>query len=150
MSTQSSKRLIQFCDFLSVISLLAAISHGFGNILDICYEMGKDDTDTFIWQALLQSIEGYAIFFIGVLTFIMVQKVKKGKIFCHVNQRILFAIGISTVLSGICMNAIVNLAPIDTCHQNSVLLLIIGLVCLLISLVFKVGIRLKEENDLTI
>lgn len=127
MKTQSYKRLMQYCDFISVLSLFASIAYGFSQIVPLCYEMGKNDSDTFIWEALIQTIECYAIFFIGLLAYFMARNVKKGKVFCRVNQRILSAIGISTILSGVLMNVIVNLTPIDTFHQNSILLFRAGL-----------------------
>ena len=109
MKIQSNKRLIQYCDFISVLSLFAAVAYGLSQILPLCYEMGKDDSDTFIWKALVQTIECYAIFFIGLLAYFMASNVKKGKVFCRINQRILSAIGISTMLSGVLINIIVNL-----------------------------------------
>ena len=150
MKIQSNKRLIQYCDFISVLSLFAAIAYGLSQILPLCYEMGKDDSDTFIWKALVQTIECYAIFFIGLLAYFMASNVKKGKVFCRINQRILSAIGISTMLSGVLINVIVNLTPIDVFHQNSILLIVIGTVFVLVSFVFEVGIRMQEEQDLTI
>lgn len=150
MKTQSYKRLMQYCDFVSVLSLFASIAYGFSQIVPLCYEMGKNDSDTFIWEALIQTIECYAIFFIGLLTYFMARNVKKGKVFCRVNQRILSAIGISTILSGVLMNVIVNLTPIDTFHQNSILLIVIGAVFVLVSLLFEIGIQMQEEQDLTI
>lgn len=77
MKIQSNKRLIQYCDFISVLSLFAAIAYGLSQILPLCYEMGKDDSDTFIWKALVQAIECYAIFFIGLLAYFMASNVKK-------------------------------------------------------------------------
>lgn len=80
MKTQSYKRLMQYCDFVSVLSLFASIAYGFSQILPLCYEMGKDNNDTFIWEALVQAIECYAIFFIGLLTYFMARNVKKKSI----------------------------------------------------------------------
>lgn len=48
------------------------------------------------------------------------------------------------------MNVIVNLTPIDTFHQNSILLIVIGAVFVLVSLLFEIGIQMQEEQDLTI
>ena len=70
------------------------------------YEMGKDNSDTFIWYALVVGIESYAIMFVGVLSYVMVRNVKRGNIFSRVNKRILNAIGVSTTLSGILINMI--------------------------------------------
>lgn len=41
MKTQSYKRLMQYCDFISVLSLFASIAYGFSQIVPLCYEMGK-------------------------------------------------------------------------------------------------------------
>lgn len=43
------KKLVRYCEVISVITIIAAAMYGFPNILDLCYELGKDDSDTFLY-----------------------------------------------------------------------------------------------------
>ena len=124
--------------------------YGFPNILDLCYELGKDDSDTFIWHALVVGIESYAIMFVGVLSYVMVRNVKRGNIFSRVNKCILNAIGVSTTLSGIFINMIIRLSPLEMPTEVCVLFIILGMMFVLTACIFEIGIRMKEEQDLTI
>lgn len=151
MNPLSNKRLTSYCELLSVLTLFAAIAYGLGfKIVNICYEMGKDDSPTFIWYALLEALEGYAIFFIGILTWVLARNVSKGRVFCRQNQRILSAMGVSTMLSGVFINVTIHLSPLEVSTGTSILLIIIGLVLYLIALLFEIGIRMQEEQELTV
>ena len=90
------------------------------------------------------------MFFIAVLTYFLARNVRKGIVFSPINQRILFAIGGSTVISGAIINAIINCSSLEMPTDTSLLLIIIGLFIVLVSLMFKIGIRMQEEQDLTI
>ncbi len=138
MKTKPDKQLVQYCEALMVLSVFSATCFGVSNIFPICYELGKDASDTFIWFALVQGIKAYAMFFIAALTY------------TSANQRILFAIGGSTVISGAIINAIINCSPLEIPTDTSLLLIIIGLFIVLVSLMFKIGIRMQEEQDLTV
>ena len=74
----------------------------------------------------------------------------EGIVFSPINQRILFAIGGSTVISGAIINAIINCSSLEMPTDTSLLLIIIGLFIVLVSLMFKIGIRMQEEQDLTV
>ena len=100
MKTKPDKQLVQYCEVLMVLSAFSATSFGISNILTICYELGKDASDTFIWFALVQGIKAYTMFFIAALIYFLARNVRKGIVFSPINQRILFAIGGSTVISG--------------------------------------------------
>ena len=148
------KKLVRYCEVISVITIIAAAMYGFPNILELCYEMGKDDSGTFIWHALVVGIESYAIMFIGVLSYVMVYNVRKGNvrkgnIFSRVNKRILNAIGISTTLSGVLISVISHLSPLEMPTEVCVLFIILGMMFVLIAYIFEIGIRMKEEQELT-
>ena len=150
MTTKPDKQLVQYCEALMVLSAFSATSFGISNIFPICYELGKDASDTFIWFALVQGIKAYAMFFIAALTYFLARNVRNGSVFTSANQRILFAIGGSTVISGAIINAIINCSPLEMPTDTSLLLIIIGLFIVLVSLMFKIGIRMQEEQDLTV
>lgn len=143
------KKLVRYCEVISMITIIAAAMYGFPNILKLCYEMGKDDSGTFIWHALVVGIESYAIMFIGVLSYVMVYNVRKGNIFSRVNKRILNAIGISTTLSGVLISVISHLSPLEMPTEVCVLFIILGMMFVLIAYIFEIGIRMKEEQELT-
>ena len=100
MKTKPDKQLVQYCEALMVLSVFSATCFGVSDIFPICYELGKDASDTFIWFALVQGIKAYAMFFIAALTYFLARNVRNGSVFTSANQRILFAIGGSTVISG--------------------------------------------------
>ena len=150
MKTKPDKQLVQYCEALMVLSVFSATCFGVSNIFPICYELGKDASDTFIWFALVQGIKAYAMFFIAALTYFLARNVRNGSVFTSANQRILFAIGGSTVISGAIINAIINCFPLEMPTDTSLLLIIIGLFIVLVSLMFKIGIRMQEEQDLTV
>lgn len=150
MTTKPDRKLIRFSNWLMALSIYFAVYFGFGNITSLCYEMGKDDSDTFIWFFLIKAINIYAIFFIAALTYVLSRNARKGIIFSLINQRILLAIGLSTCISGILINAIIHLSPIEMSTDSSLLLIFIGLFVTLVALMFKIGIQMKEEQDLTI
>ncbi len=81
--------------------------------MQLCYELGKDDTDDFIWQVLSRSITLVAM--AGLLQYIL---------------------GIFT-LEGIS-------------RESFMIYLLLGVFILFIGCLFKIGIRMKEEQDLTI
>ena len=113
MKTKPDKQLVQYCEALMVLSVFSATCFGVSNIFPICYELGKDASDTFIWFALVQGIKAYAMFFIAVLTYFLARNVRNGSVFTSANQRILLAIGGSTVISGALINAIINCSPLE-------------------------------------
>lgn len=98
---------------------------------------------------LVVGIESYAIMFIGVLSYVMVYNVRKGNIFSRVNKRILNAIGISTTLSGVLISVISHLSPLEMPTEVCVLFIILGMMFVLIAYIFEIGIRMKEEQELT-
>ena len=126
MKTKPDKQLVQYCEALMVLSVFSATCFGVSNIFPICYELGKDASDTFIWFALVQGIKAYAMFFIAVLTYFLARNVRNGSVFTSANQRILLAIGGSTVISGALINAIINCSPLEMPTDTSLLLIIIG------------------------
>ena len=157
MKTKPDKQLVQYCEALMVLSVFSATCFGVSNIFPICYELGKDASDTFIWFALVQGIKAYTMFFIAALIYFLARNVRNGSVFTSANQRILLAIGGSTVISGgstvisgALINAIINCSPLEMPTDTSLLLIIIGLFIVLVSLMFKIGIRMQEEQDLTV
>ena len=121
------KKLVRYCEVISVITIIAAAMYGFP-----------------------VGIESYAIMFVGVLSYVMVRNVKRGNIFSRVNKRILNAIGVSTTLSGILINLIIRLSPLEMPTEVCVLFIILGMMFVLTACIFEIGIRMKEEQDLTI
>lgn len=144
------KKLVRYCEVISVITIIAAAKYGFPHLMELCYEMGKEDSGTFIWHAMAVGIESYAIMFVGILSYVMVRNVRRGNVFCRMNKRILNAIGISTTLSGILMGAITHFSTLEIPSEICVLFIISGLLFVLIAYIFEIGILMQEEQELTI
>ena len=81
MKTKPDKQLVQYCEVLMVLSAFSATSFGISNILTICYELGKDASDTFIWFALVQGIKAYTMFFIAALIYFLARTERIGLYF---------------------------------------------------------------------
>ena len=86
MKTKPDKQLVQYCEALMVLSVFSATCFGVSNIFPICYELGKDASETFIWFALVQGIKAYAMFFIAALTYFLARNVRNGSVFTSANQ----------------------------------------------------------------
>ena len=53
--------------------------------MQLCYELGKDDTDDFIWQVLSRSITLVAMAVCSIFIWIMLSNVKRNEVFTKRN-----------------------------------------------------------------
>ena len=102
----------------------------FRNIM-LAYELGKDDTDTFIWHMVPQSIAMLLMMFCAGLIIKMLYNLKHKY--------------------GVFLGIWKHVSPVEEtiAFMRDAFLLLGGFI-LLIGSVFKAGIRIKEEQDLTI
>lgn len=124
-------------------------------------------SETPLWQFIVQTIASFAMvgFYIwAIYLFIrLIIAVNKGDIFVWHNVRRLRRLGIALILCYVCTLAIYYLGYSDVAQvfSNSqysyslmqateVTTLVLGLISLLIAEVFAIGLKMKEEQDLTI
>ena len=87
----------------------------------------------------------------GVLVFVIMREVKRRHVFTRKNANLVSVIGCVAVLGGIAQNAVVNFLFEDRMVNNGdMTFLILGVFLLFLSCLFKIGIRMKEEQELTV
>lgn len=120
-------------------------------IFTLCYDLGKDGTSTFKWQVLVQGIEAWGIIFCCIIFFTLASRARKEKIFVVENESLLMNTGAFIVVLGAISNALIHIFTIKALSTSTCdLLILIGFSFVFFSLVFKIGRKLKEEQELTI
>lgn len=85
------------------------------------------------------------------LAFLIMREVKHRRVFTRLNALYITFIGCAATFGGIAQNAIVAFVYEDIVLQTGdMAYLIIGLLLLFIATLFNIGIRMKEEQELTV
>ena len=118
--------------------------------MQLCYELGKDDTDDFIWQVLSRSITLVAMAVCSISIWIMLSNVKRNEVFTKRNANLIVFIGVTVEITGL-LQYILGIFTLEGISRESFMIyLLLGVFILFIGCLFKIGIRMKEEQDLTI
>ncbi|WP_233560539.1 MULTISPECIES: DUF2975 domain-containing protein [Bacteroides] len=118
--------------------------------MQLCYELGKDDTDDFIWQVLSRSITLVAMAVCSIFIWIMLSNVKRNEVFTKRNANLIVFIGVTVEMAGL-LQYILGIFTLEGISRESFMIyLLLGVFILFIGCLFKIGIRMKEEQDLTI
>lgn len=135
--------LTGFCAYVFMSSV-------FRNIM-LAYELGKDDTDTFIWHMVPQSVAMLLMMFCAGLIIKMLYNLKHKSVFVRENVRLVQYLGLAVMVYGAFLGIWKHVSPVEEtiAFMRDAFLLLGGFI-LLIGSVFKAGIRIKEEQDLTI
>lgn len=122
----------------------------FRNIM-LAYELGKDDTDTFIWHMVPQSVAMLLMMFCAGLIIKMLYNLKHKSVFVRENVRLVQYLGLAVMVYGVFLGIWKHVSPVEEtiAFMRDAFLLLGGFI-LLVGSVFKAGIRIKEEQDLTI
>ena len=122
----------------------------FRNIM-LAYELGKDDTDTFIWHMVPQSVAMLLMMFCAGHIIKMLYNLKHKSVFVRENVRLVQYLGLAVMVYGAFLGIWKHVSPVEEtiAFMRDAFLLLGGFI-LLIGSVFKAGIRIKEEQDLTI
>ena len=86
----------------------------------------------------------------SIIIGLILKNVKHNNIFTHRNARYIMAIGGLIELNGLTQGVLSAFSPIEIIGHGHMIYILIGLFFLFIGCVFKVGIKMKEEQDLTI
>ena len=156
METKLSKRmsvitgLVIFFGVLKVLLLLAKAENAVGVWSN---PLGKWDDEWYAWKVLI--LVGYVIFglIINVLTMMFmvnsIKSIKCGEFFSKCNANILWWSAPIYFLSGLCVNnfQIIYGAPHFMIYPDTFFtpLLLIG-----VAIIYSAGVRLSEENRLTV
>ena len=123
---------------------------GFLRNATLCYQLGKDNTDDFIWQIFPESITLTAMTICSVLIFMLLQEVRKGQVFTKLNSNLIMAIGIVLECNGILQNVLRHFAADGKGNSTYMIYILLGAFFLFIACLFKLGIRMQEEQELTV
>ena len=111
----------------------------------------QDGTLTDGWVLTMRSINLAVCAICSWLTFLIIREVKQRRVFTRLNAQYITLIGCAATFGGIAQNVVVNLVYEDTTnHSGDMTYLVLGLLLLFIASLFNIGIRMKEEQELTI
>ena len=111
----------------------------------------QDGTLTDGWVLTMRSINLAVCAICSWLTFLIIREVKRRRVFTRLNAQYITLIGCAATFGGIAQNVVVNLVYEDTAnHSGDMTYLVLGLLLLFIASLFNIGIRMKEEQELTI
>ena len=103
------------------------------------------------WVLTMRSINLAVCAICSWLTFLIIREVKQRRVFTRLNAQYITLIGCAATFGGIAQNVVVNLVYEDTAnHSGDMTYLVLGLLLLFIASLFNIGIRMKEEQELTI
>lgn len=119
--------------------------------LTLCYRLGKDDTPDFIWQILPENVTLLSLLICGVLMLLMMQNVRRKQVFTLQNANLIAGIGFSLEVNGLVQMILHYLFPASNDGSQQYLIFILaGVFFLFIYCLFKLGIQMQEEQDLTV
>lgn len=111
----------------------------------------QDGTLTDGWVLAMRSVNLVVCAVCSWLTFLIIREVKQRRVFTRLNAQYITLIGCAATFGGIAQNVVVNLVYEDTTnHSGDMTYLVLGLLLLFIASLFNIGIRMKEEQELTI
>lgn len=148
---KNSKEELEFVMYCLMVVCISCLLFVFFRNLNLCYDLGKDDTDNLIVKLLPENVTLLAMAVCSVLIYLMLRNVQKGLVFTKRNSNLIMTIGVVLECNGI-LQMIFNAFLSDTQAGNTIpmIYLLLGVFFLFIACLFKVGIRMKEEQDLTI
>ena len=103
------------------------------------------------WVLAMRSVNLVVCAVCAWLTFLIIREVKQRRVFTRQNAQYISLIGSAATFGGIAQNVVVNLVYEDTTnHSGDMTYLVLGLLLLFIATLFNIGIRMKEEQELTV
>ena len=156
MKTNLSKRMsvvTGFVIFFGVLNILLLLLKAENAVGIWSSPLGKWDEEWYVWKVLI--LIGYVVFglTINVLTMVFmvnsIKSIKCGEFFSKRNANMIWWVAPVYFLSGLCANnfPIIYGAPRFMVYPNTFFtpLLLIG-----IAIIYSAGVRLSEENRLTV
>lgn len=90
---KNSKEELEFVMFCLMIVCVSCLLFVFFRNLNLCYDLGKDDTDNLIVKLLPENVTLIAMAVCSVLIYLMLRNVKKGQVFTKLNSDLLWPLG---------------------------------------------------------
>ena len=141
-------KLIMTC--LTIICFCCTFITIFQNAI-LCFELGTNRaaidagkaaaSEQFIWQAFPQGITLLSMAVCSVFIYL---------IFVRANANLIYYIGLIIEFNGILQAILNEFAPVTNPRQTYMIYILIGVFIIFIGYLFQIGIRMKEEQELTI
>ena len=121
-------------------------------IMELSWNLNGSNPDKVLWEMVIRSIGTIGTIILAVLFFLLSNNAKNKKILEKQNVEYLKWFGAITSIIGLtCISLINILLPFHTIETaRFFLLVIIGCIFLFFASIFEIGIKLKEEQELTI
>ena len=116
----------------------------------LCYNLGKDDTDDLLWQVLSQGITLIAMALCSLFIWQILSNVKRNEIFTKGNANLIVFVGASVEINGFLQYILTYFTPDEYIDETYMIYVLLGVFLLFIGCLFKTGVQMKEEQDLTI
>lgn len=88
--------------------------------------------------------------YVGILIFCLLRNVKRKEVFTKENSTLIVAIGGIVELNGLLQGFFGTFVSVSNLRQTYLIYILLGVFILFIGCVFKIGVRMKEEQELTI
>lgn len=146
-STEETTFIMYCLGIIAGCGILSAIIRN----LTLCYRLGKDDTPDFIWQILPENVTLLSLMICGVLMLLMMQNVRRKQVFTLQNANLIAGIGLSLEVNGLVQMTLHYFSPASNDgSQQYLIFILVGVFFLFINCLFKLGIQMQEEQDLTV
>lgn len=142
----------QFMLILSIICYACAAT-GFLRSLLLCWEMGYNNNSIEFAAIIYAFIPSIIMIWSSVLIAVIVNNVRKGIVFETSNAQLITLVGAVVLIGGVLQSTLYNFAGVEQLvpgSTNHMLVYLLGTFIAFIGQIFHIGIRMKEEQDLTI
>lgn len=142
----------QFMLILSIICYACAAT-GFLRSLLLCWEMGHNNNSIEFAAIIYAFIPSIIMICSSVLIAVIVNNVRKGIVFETSNAQLITLVGAVVLIGGVLQSTLYNFAGVEQLvpgSTNHMLVYLLGTFIAFIGQIFHIGIRMKEEQDLTI
>ena len=142
----------QFVLILSIICYACAAT-GFLHSLLLCWEMGHNDNSIEFAAIIYSFIPSVIMVWSSVLIALIINNIRKGIVFETSNAQLITWVGAVVLIGGVFQSILYNFTNIEQLvpgNTNHMLVYLFGTFIAFIGQIFHIGIRMKEEQDLTI
>ena len=142
----------QFVLILSIICYACAAT-GFLHSLLLCWEMGHNDNSIEFAAIIYSFIPSVIMVWSSVLIALIINNIRKGIVFETSNAQLITWVGAVVLIGGVFQSILYNFTNIEQLvpgNTNHMLVYLLGTFIAFIGQIFHIGIRMKEEQDLTI
>ena len=142
----------QFVLILSIICYACAATGVLHSLL-LCWEMGQNDNSIEFAAIIYSFIPSVIMVWSSVLIALIINNIRKGIVFETSNAQLITWVGAVVLIGGVFQSILYNFTNIEQLvpgNTNHMLVYLLGTFIAFIGQIFHIGIRMKEEQDLTI